>query len=272
MEDWCTKHKLEINLSKTEMMVFRQGGRAPASAEIFINKNKIAIVKDFKYLGITLQTSAKCFTKHVTEKATQAVRAMHEISYIRTLSLETAMELFRCKIMPILTYGIEIIWPYLTEKNLEALEKVKALYIKRAIAVSKTTRSRLVYLLAREPFLIEDLRILLPLPNTKASEKSLQNLNKKRQEIPIEFYGTGAMIDRSWTASNFETRHVFTRMAVHGFHHIICKDESYHEPTETCECKLCGQKCERYHLELCTKRTKSIMKYATHGTGVKNVF
>lgn len=261
MEEWCSKHKFEINTSKTEMMVFRQGGRAPASAEIFIKGRKITIVNEFKYLGITLQTSAKCFTKHVTEKAAQAIRAMHEISYIRSLNLETAMALFRTKIMPVLTYGIEVIWPHLTEKNLSVLERVKALYIKRAIGVSKTTRSRLVYLLARETFLIEDLRTL-PLQNTVAYENLLKSLERKREEIPLEFFGTGAMIDRTWTAANFEMRHVLTRMAVHGFHHMICNNTVFHEPSETCVCKLCEQRCERYHLELCNKRELSISEYA----------
>ena len=57
--------------------------------------------------------------------------------------META--LFGCKITPIITYGIEIKWSYITEKNLLALERIKSLYIKRAIGVAKTTRSRLVY-------------------------------------------------------------------------------------------------------------------------------
>ena len=82
-----------------------------------------------------------------------------------------------------------------------------------AIGVAKTTISRLVYLLARETFLIEDLRTILQLPNTLASEKLLPTLNAKREKIPQDFYGTGAMIDRSWTAANFEMRHVLTRLS-----------------------------------------------------------
>lgn len=264
MEDWCVKHDFEINVAKTEMMVLRNGGRAPVSAEIFIRERKLKIVPDFKYLGITIQTSAKCFTKHVTEKAMQAIMAFHEIEHIRSLSLETAMALFRAKILPILTYGLEIIGPHLTVENLTTLERVKATYIKKAIGVSKTTRSRLVYLLARESFLIEDLRTNLMLPNTSASARLLKTLQEKRDDIPPEFYGTGAMIDRTWTKENFELRHVITRMGVHGFHHLICKNTTYHEPNATCECKLCHRICERYHIELCSKRTKSISEYANH--------
>jgi hypothetical protein len=187
---------------------------------------------------------------------------MHEITHIRALNLETAITLFRCKIMPIIMYRIEIIWPHLTEKNLSALERIKSLYIKRAIGVANTTRSRLVYLLAQEKFLIEDLRTRVQLPNTRASEKLLATLNTKREEMPQDFYGTGAMINRSWTAGNFEMRHVLTRLAVQDFHHAICKNNSYYEPVEMCECVLCGQICGKYHIELCRNRTKSIVSYA----------
>ena len=121
---------------------------------------------------------------------------------------------------------------------------------------------RLMYLLARETFLIEDLRTNMILPRTNASEQLLTTLSEKREAIPEEFYGTGAMIDRQWTKESYELRHVITRLAVHGFHHHICKTTAYHEPNDFCECSLCGNKCERYHIELCSKRTKSIGEYA----------
>ncbi|PSN31269.1 hypothetical protein C0J52_26593 [Blattella germanica] len=73
----------------------------------------------------------------------------------------------------------------------------------------------------------------------------------------LRFYGTGAIIDREWTKENFELRHVLTRLTVHGFHHRICKTTAYHEPEDTCVCSLCENNYERYHIELCTKRTKS---------------
>jgi hypothetical protein len=34
---------------------------------------------------------------------------MHEVKFIRELALETAMALFKSKILPNLTYGIEVI-------------------------------------------------------------------------------------------------------------------------------------------------------------------
>ncbi|PSN46113.1 hypothetical protein C0J52_17254 [Blattella germanica] len=207
VEKWCTKHKFEINVKKTQMMIFRNGGRTPKAAEICIQNKKLKIVPDYKYLGMTLQTSARSYSKHIAERATQAVRAMHDVQKVKSLSIKTAMALFKSKIMPILTYGLEIIWEKLSMANLKTIEKVKATYLKKAIGVSKNTRSRLVYLLARETFLIEDLRMTMTLPRTNASEQLLTILREKREATPEEFYGTGAMIDREWTKENFELRH-----------------------------------------------------------------
>jgi Reverse transcriptase (RNA-dependent DNA polymerase). len=95
LKKWCTQHKFKINTEKTEMIVFRTGGQIPTPTRITIEGRIISIAKDYKYLGITLQPSAKCFTKHITEKATQTTRAMHDVKLIRELSLETAMELFK---------------------------------------------------------------------------------------------------------------------------------------------------------------------------------
>jgi hypothetical protein len=135
--------------------------------------------------------------------------------------------------------------------------------------VANNTRSTLVYLLTRETFLIEDLRTMYPLPNTTASENVLKSLIKRREEVPTDFYGTGAMIYRTWTTGNFEMRTSLTRLAVDGFQHAICNNPSFHEPSDSSKCTLCDQLCERYHLEGRRKSTRSIKDYASQGASVK---
>ena len=87
----------------------------------------------------------------------------------------------------------------------------------------------------------------------------------------MDFYGAGTMVDRTWTAANFEMRHAVTRLAVglHGFHHAIYNNPTFHEPSDSCKCTLCGQLCERYYKERCNKRTGSIEDYASQGASVK---
>ena len=61
-----------------------------------------------------LQTTTRSFRIHTKERAAAAIIAIHDIKEITQLSLQTAMNLFYAKIMPILTYGLKIIWSKLS--------------------------------------------------------------------------------------------------------------------------------------------------------------
>ena len=88
-----------------------------------------------------------------------------------------------------------------------------------------------------------------------------QNRIRKR-EVDIEFYGISAMIDKNWKKANQEQRQVGTRFAIHGFHHKLCKNKEFHNPTADCECGFCEKKCERYHILNCENWTKTITEYS----------
>ena len=129
------------------------------------------------------------------------------------------------------------------------------------MCLSKYTPSRLVYVLARESFCIEDIRSLHQLPSTNPYQELLRDLQEKKNEIWADFYCTDAMIEREWTRSGYELRHVMTRFAVHGFHHRICATKTFHEVNEACICELCGKACDRYHVALCKERTLTLTKF-----------
>ena len=144
------------------------------------------------------------------------------------------------------------------EKRSGNIEGVKAKFLKTIMGISKHTRSRLTYELTQEPFLIEELRIKLQLPSTKNVEAHLVERRRKREEIPLDFYSTDAMLNRNGTNANQRLRHVVIKLAVHGFHHKICKNMSYHDPSENCVCSLCDQFCDVYHITRCKNNHKSL--------------
>ena len=100
-----------------------------------------------------------------------------------TMSLETAMKIFWTKLLPTLTYGLEEIWEHLSRRQLQELESLKPRYLMRVLGVSKFPLSRYVYVLARETFLIEDLRTQMLLQHTPAYEEQLRELQEKRVSI-----------------------------------------------------------------------------------------
>ena len=70
------------------------------------------------------------------------------------------------------------------------------------------------------------------------------------------------MIDKNWKKANQEQRQVVTIFAIHGFHHKLCKNKKFHNPTADYECGLCEKKSERYHIVNCENRTKTITEYS----------
>ena len=131
-------------------MVFRKGGKIPPGEEIRLKGQPLKIVNSAKYLGITLQTTTRSYRVHIQERATASTRAMFTIKNIQALSLDSAMHLFCAKIIPILSYGIELIWEKLSKHDMNTLEKVKARYMKLVLRVSKFTPSRLTFEMCRE--------------------------------------------------------------------------------------------------------------------------
>lgn len=262
LEAWAVENGFTINLSKTMQMVFRKGGRLTEGDHIQLQNKSLQITNAFKYLGVTLQTTARSFRIHTKERAAAAIIAIHDIQNISQLSLETAMKLFEAKVLPILTYGIETTWTDLSLGDLNTMEKVKARFLKAALGISKFAPSRLAYELTRETFLVEDLRTKFLLPANKHAAALKGARQQKRNEIPEDFYATDAMTDRSWTGPNNKIRSALTRLAVHGYHHKLCRRTNYHDPSTECVCKLCHKPCARYHFNECSKRTKSLLEYS----------
>lgn len=262
LSEWAERNDIQINEEKTELVVFRKGGRLTEAENVKCNGKLLKRVNNFKYLGITIQTTGRSFRLHIRSRTVAATRAMNEIRNITQLSISTAMDLFRLKILPVLTYGLELVGEYLTYKQLEELERVKARYLKRILGVPQNARSRLVYELTRETFLIEDLRCELILSTSTSFKQLIQDLHEKKNSIPEDFYATSAMQDRTWMEANHEIRHMKTRLAIHGFHHKVCCNKLFHEPNDECVCVLCLELCDRYHIIKCRNRQKSIVAYS----------
>jgi hypothetical protein len=68
-------------------MVFGKGGKLAWTNFICCNGGRLKNVNSFRYLGVTLQTRGKSFKQHVKERASAALRAMHNIENLRLLSL-----------------------------------------------------------------------------------------------------------------------------------------------------------------------------------------
>jgi hypothetical protein len=254
---------LTINESKTKVMKFRKGGNLCKSDIINCNNKQLEFVSSFKYLGITFQQSGTTFTMHIKEKYKSAIAASYTIGGLNLLSIDTAIKLFYIKIAPIASYGITIIWPYLKHSDFRILESVKSMYLKRVLSVSKYSRNRLVYQLCDCQYFVTFLKTQFNLCSTPAYESFIIECNNKVAEIDPCFYQTPAFLNQSWKKPHFNKRHTFTRYSMHGFHHLICVTERYHEFNQlACKCKLCNENMNSiYHFQTCTRHPR-LAEYA----------
>jgi hypothetical protein len=55
--EWADEHELQVNPNKTELVVFRKGGRLSADDEICCRGQPLRKKNMYKYLGITIQVT-----------------------------------------------------------------------------------------------------------------------------------------------------------------------------------------------------------------------
>jgi len=50
--EFCSKYDISINMSKTNVMIFRNGGRLKPNEKVYINNKTLAETTYYKYLGL----------------------------------------------------------------------------------------------------------------------------------------------------------------------------------------------------------------------------
>jgi Reverse transcriptase (RNA-dependent DNA polymerase) len=258
---YLAERSLKLNEDKCKALKFRNKGRGnyKKTDKITINNRAIEFVTDFIYLGVKFQTSGTSFSKHIDKRVKAAIFATSKLNSLPKTSVETALKIFDLAVAPVASYGIEAIWPFLSPADLHTLETAKTRFLKKALCLSKFTKSRYVYELADTGLFIDDLRNKYSLPETESYNKFLINQSHSSTDIDLKFYDTPAMVNQNWKKACFENRHVFTRYACHGFHYVLCRTKNYHaSATDTCVCSKCDQQIDLYHFLDCTAHNMSL--------------
>ena len=108
--NYCTKWKLQINSSKTKVIIFSK--RKPKTPPVFTYNNEVLEnVFDFKYLklGVYFKSNAN-FNKrkmHIKETASKAMFALLRKGRVLQLPVDIMLEMFNKTVLPIMLYGCE---------------------------------------------------------------------------------------------------------------------------------------------------------------------
>ena len=135
---------------KSKVMVFSQGTQKEKN-KYTINNTPLDIVKDYKYLGITLNSKNCSFVQTLSILQVKGTRAMYSLLShlpLKLLSIKTLLRLFDSCIAPIITYGSELWGPYVnheyTKWNTNPIERLNMQFLKRILGVNRSTTNELV--------------------------------------------------------------------------------------------------------------------------------
>lgn len=141
----CKELGVEVNISKTKAMVFRNGGFLGKSEKWYLGSEQLEVVKKYVYLGFTF-TTAMSTTQSSKQLAIKGKRATFDmvraLNKLEVVTKDIFFKMFDAQIQPCLLYASEV-WGLLATDD--DVEKVHTYACKRFLNVSLRTPNSFVY-------------------------------------------------------------------------------------------------------------------------------
>ena len=138
---YCQMWKLNINYSKTEIIVFNS--KNSNNYEFKIGDHIIKITDRYKYLGVVFSKSGSFLNarKHLAEQSKKAMYLLFTSANNLDLPIDLQLKLFDNTVLPVLTYGSEI-WGF---ENLDSIERIHTDFLRRKSKCRKSTPKYILY-------------------------------------------------------------------------------------------------------------------------------
>lgn len=142
LNSYVLNWELDVNLKKTNVMIFNTSGRILKESYNFkLGNVSIDPVKEYCYLGVVFCINGS-FKHAVNNLVAAAKRSFHHIKKIidpRSLSVKSLLNLFDMLILPVISYGSQVWLPYTSAgKAIERGLDVTSMYIKDAFELFHT--------------------------------------------------------------------------------------------------------------------------------------
>ena len=173
LNDYCTEWNLTVNVQKTKIVVFRNGGNLRENETWLYQGEEIEIVQQFNYLGMNFNYNGKfnITQKHVADQGRKALFAINSALKQCNFNTETKCAVFDTYINSILSYGSEV-WGFHKASD---VEKIHLSYLKKVLGVKRSCSNALVYFeLGRFPLCItRKLKIFKYLQKIRSSDNCI---------------------------------------------------------------------------------------------------
>ena len=141
----ATSLQLKVNMNKSNIIVFRNGGYLGAREHWFFEGKIMPVVNIYKYLGIYFSTRLS-FVAACRDLASRGKKAllciMRKLRLLENDSLDLLLKLFDSQVQPIVLYGAEL-WGL--DKAATHCESVHLYALKKFLGVEMRTPNDLVY-------------------------------------------------------------------------------------------------------------------------------
>ena len=151
LESYCVKWNLTVNVKKTKIVIFNNGGHVYKRFKFFFEGKIVEIVQDYCYLGIVFNASGTFKHAEATLKD-KASKSLGRITrYACTVDIDSASKLFSSLVLPVGMYGCEVwsaaYFAMLKRTNIYQLcdkvplEQIQNKFVKAFLGVSKNATS-----------------------------------------------------------------------------------------------------------------------------------
>lgn len=212
LKDYCKCWNLQVNLSKSKVMIFRGGGGRNARNEKWsYNGETVEIVREYKYLGV-LFTSNLNMKKHLEGKLKEAKRGISAVwercFKNRCIEHSAKQKLFRSTASAILLYGSQV-WGY---NSFELVEKCLRYFIKRIFCLPNNTPNYMLYLeTGVAPMFMETLYLhfnyivkIFEMSDERLPKIILKNTIRTSGSMPTEWRNLAAFCNSTLTVNQNE--------------------------------------------------------------------
>lgn len=140
LEKYCRQWNVEVNMSKSEIMVFRKGGRLARNEKWYYNGQEIKIATEYRYLGVTL-SPRMVFKKHIEERNAAAKTSINltwqNFLKKKSISMCSKWKLFMAVCRAVQTYGAQV-WGF---ANFEDVDQLQVYFLKKILRLPNFTPS-----------------------------------------------------------------------------------------------------------------------------------
>ena len=109
--EYCNLKKLIMNTSKTNVVIFRKGGRNPSNLKFYFENKQVDIVKEYKYLRIVFEKSGlfrECAQQIAIKKNVALFEMLSLMRRTETSTFSTIDKLFHSLAKSVALYGCEV--------------------------------------------------------------------------------------------------------------------------------------------------------------------